>query len=416
MSSTYKDPYSGYYYSDQYEYEDEETGKTINVVGNEEYFEICKKLYANVLDASGMNLMDPVGSYITHFNKFQRRHVDPPYAGKTYVFMTRPDLNFWELETGVRNIQAVPIFNYFSKTKVGRAVIPFLMFPNNMPTEFDGERTSRSFIGNDSIDKDYLIYTPFIPLVTNFCKSTGGGKDISLDTYETEGDFSGNKLQYAKGADESFSIGEVTLDFDDAPYSLILHLINMWVHYIHFLTKGIVVSCGKYVRYRILDYTCSIYVFMTEKDGRTLARWAKYTGCFPKNVPLGAIQHNIESNPEQLRDISISYAYNRYEAMNPSTLMDFNFLMDKFLTDTDESNINLMKNIGVAPKKMLDSYTLKSSEYISSNPEWCGPKYEDENKDLLYKDTNYYDNKFWGTIPYIMNHQLVWIDPTTFFK
>lgn len=417
MDKEYKDPYSGYYHSDQYQYYDEDLEDIVNVKANKEYYEECVKLYSNVLDASGMNLKDPTTAYFTHINKLQRRHVDPPYAGKTYIFVTRPDLNFWELETGVRNVQSNSVFNYFSKTKIGRAVMPFLMFPNNMRTQYDGERTTRSFIGNDPIDKEFMTFTPFINLFSNFCTSTSGGKDIAMETMETEGDFYGNRLKYPKGADDSFTVGEITLEISDAYGSPLLHLINLWIMYIHLLTKGQVVSSGKYVKYRNLDFTCSIYIFMTEKDNTTLARWAKYTGCFPLNVPLSGIQHNIESNPDQLRNFSVSFAYNRYSSIeDPGVLADFNFLMEKFLTDTDAMNIQLMKDVGVAPKKMLDSKELKTAEYIQAHPSWYADRYKDENNNTVYKDVNYYDNKFWGTLPYIINHKLVWIDPNEFFK
>ncbi|HQL12165.1 MAG TPA: hypothetical protein PK507_04045 [bacterium] len=416
---TYKDPYSGNYYSDKYQYTERDTYKNIEVIMDEKYYEECYSLYSNVLSASGLNLLDPVKSNLTHINKLQKRTVDPPYSGKSYIFVTRPDLNFWEQRAGITNVENVELLSYFSKMEIGKEIMPWLMYPSGMKMEFTygGEqiRTSRSRIGNIDISSKNDIFTPFIPMFSNLCTATSGGKDISIDVMETEGDFHGNRLQYPKGADESFGIGEINLDCIDMYGSPILHLVNMWVHYIHHLCKGDVVSWGQYVRYKILDFTCSIYIFMTDKDNQTITRWCKYTGCFPKNVPIGAIQHSLEANADQLRNISIPFAYNRYEAMKPSTLSDFNFLMCKFLLDDNKNNIQRMIDYGISPPKLLNP-NIDPTELISSHPEWSGPKYRDNNNEMQYKDVTYHDDKFWGTYPYVLDHKLLWINPITYFN
>lgn len=462
MSKKYPDPYRGSYNSDRYEIEaddnrSEEYANREHILKNsgildsnelgdstgaiveedDEYYKEVYSLYSNVLNASGMNLLDPYLGYLTHFNKLQRLNIDPPYMGKTYIFVTRPDLNFWKFPTGIHNVETVDLFNYFSKMNIGLSVMPYLMFPHNMHLEFkedlakENSRCQRERIGLTPISADnpngigYTPFTPFIPILSNTCKSSSGGQDLSLEVEETEGDLHGNKLQYAKGADPSFQPGELTLEFNDVWGSPVMHMMNLWVHYIHYLTKGVVVEWEKYIQYRIIDYTCSIYIFETDKDNSTILRWAKYTGCFPKSVPLGNIQHNMEGNVENLRSLSIPFAYNRYEAMKPAVLVDFNFLMNKFLLDTDQNNRKRIYNLGAAPKKLITPYKgyeidniLAKDSGIVKPAHYEYESTEDKRSDkkvIIDNNTDYYDNKFWGSLPYIVNHKLVWINPKTLY-
>ena len=101
--------------------------------------------------------------------------------------------------------------------------------------------------------------------------------------------------------------------------------------YIHGLCKGILKTDYEYIVNKILDYTCSIYILMLDKDHKTIQRFVKYTGCFPRNVPFGAIQHSTEIDLEALKNVSMTFVYNRYEPMNPETLIDFNILSREFV-------------------------------------------------------------------------------------
>ena len=435
--SDWNDPFRGNWASDQYDYinpkkliKDPNAG--IQIIQDESYYKELYSLYANILDANGSNLKDPFAAYMTHFNKLQKRYIDPPTAGKTYIFITRPDLNFWEINSGIRNVEKVALFNYFSKLEIGNKVMPWLMFPNNMVMEFRKSdldtnnykwsdqnfvRTTRVRVGNSHIYEGgsdgnvrFTSFTPFIPLLSNMCTNCSGARDISLETKMTEGDYHGNKLQWAKGADDSYEPGEITLDFDDVFGSPILHLINIWVNYIHYLTKGVTVEWGNYIKYRILDYTCSIYVFMTERDNETITRWAKWTGCFPKSIPLSNIQHNLELQADALRQVSIPFAYNRYEPMSPLAIIDFNHIMNKFIFDSDPQNRRIMKSYGVAPQRLIDP-SIDPTDLIARNPEWHGPKHKDDNGNIIYDSTFYHQNKNWGIYPYIINHKLKWINP-----
>lgn len=446
------DPFRGVFQSDQYpawrsvrKAKDKETGNRDekNKLKNpqkyllstsEKYYEELYTLYANVLDARGYNINNTFEASMKYFNKTQMHIADPVTNGKTYIFITRPDLNFWHRSSGVRNVEFVNLFNYMSKMEIGAATMPWLMFPNGMKLEFDHKETSRAqrmFVGKTPIwvgDSDELYrtksnaFTPFIPILSNTCTSASGAKDLNLETKSIYQNYQGDNLQFPNGFDESFGPGEITLEFDDIFGSPVLHLINLWVNYMHYYSKGIVVPWGVYSRYRIYEATSSIYIFMTDRDNSTILRWARWMGSFPKGIPLSNIQHNLSISSDALRNVSVPFAYNRYEPMNPASLVDFNFLMNRFLFPTtneiytnEEANATQlwMKKVGISPERLIKPI-IEPVELIKTHKNWHGPLAVKSDKPTLeteYKNKAYYDNQFWGTIPYIIDHKLVWLDP-----
>jgi hypothetical protein len=127
-----------------------------------------------------------------------------------------------------------------------------------------------------------------------------------------------------------------------------------------------------YIIHRIIDYTCSIYIFMLGTDNQTIIRWVRYSGCFPVNIPFTVIQHSKELNTEALRTLSINMAYNFMCPMDPVVLSEFNMIsgpslyerLDKYYGLSDEV-INSF--IGEHSLSLVNAATILS-EY--------GPKYE----------------------------------------
>lgn len=176
---------------------------------------------------------------------------------------------------------------------------------------------------------DTILYnSPFIPLLSNHCTEVPGGKDFVLGSFETEGDYYGGRLNYPTGSGDLNSSGEITLTFRDNYWNQIFYLFYMWVLYIDLASRGEIVPRITNIWEKILDYTCSIYVFVLDKDQSVIKGWAKYTGCSPRSVPMGGIMHSDKSDNDNWRSISIPFVYNHVEYMNPETFMDFNFIAE----------------------------------------------------------------------------------------
>ena len=293
--------------------------------------------FGSVLNRSGLNLKDNITTIMKYYSRDGYHTADPPIIGKTYIFMTRPDLNFRSIE----NLTGVPTIQFISGTRIGRWLLAMLQRPGG---EFIGENRIRETLSggtNISNDDEKFLDTCFIPLISNTCVNSTGGKDLTMSVFETTGDFVGNRLTYARGGDEVFSTGEITLNFHDVYTSPVLLLHVVWYLYIHYCAKGRCVPALNHILERSLDYTVSIYIIMTDQDGVTIQRFIKYTGCFPRSVPFGAIQHSTTPNIEALREVSITYSYNRYEPMNPQILSDFNYISKEFVFDGVEPVVGI---------------------------------------------------------------------------
>jgi len=370
------------------------TQDVLDKLNGQTYSEILTSMYAQAMDAAGINLYDPLITNMNFFNVYDKKgSLEPQTVGKTYIFMTRPDMNF---ESRL-NIKRVPIFRDLSETKLGLILMKYLMHPNY------GDIFGPTVVGGKDVDGTtypeafdveseglYNSYTPFIPLITNTCVEVSGSKDLMVEKYETDTDYSGNRLAYANGLDEVFSVGELVLSFDDPLYSPIFYLHLLRLLYMHNVTRGYCTARRIYRENRIIDYTSSIFVFVTGPDFSTIIRWAKYTGCFPINLPLNSIAHTNEPQIDLLKRISINYTYNRYEPMNTIVFSDFNRLvyplLPKYINPSDSQCGRLSDKVAaLKPKRLLDE---------------------------SLNDT--YTNLLWGVVPFIVGNKLLFLSSNDF--
>lgn len=171
--------------------------------------------------------------------------------------------------------------------------------------------------------------SPFIPLLMNTCTNVTGAKDLNLQTYEYEEDEFSTKQNVATGMDDIWAPGTLTVSHEDIAYGPVSLLYMLWVFYIHYVSRGYIMPTREHVTERILDYTCSIYIFVIGPDGRTIERFGKFTGCYPTSFPLAQqLEHNNEIDPTMLQKLQITFQYNTYEPMNPEILTDFNFVSE----------------------------------------------------------------------------------------
>ena len=177
--------------------------------------------------------------------------------------------------------------------------------------------------------ENFRYTTPFIPLLGNTCVSVDGAKDASMNTHTYEEDKFSSNMTVPTGFDEMWSSGSLSTSFEDLAYSPVALMMMCWLFYIHYVSRGYICTTKDHIQARVLDYTCSIYVFVLGDDGRRIERWAKYTGCYPTNFPFSQqILHNIAAEPDMLQKFSINWNFNRYEPMNPEVFTDFNFLSE----------------------------------------------------------------------------------------
>ena len=97
------------------------------------FLQYLRGLYGDALSTKGLNNLDPVYANMFHYNKMgMRGDADFPRVSRTYVFFTRPELN-WSYET----IHAIPFFQWLYSKPVGKMVMAALTDPDyflNCPT------------------------------------------------------------------------------------------------------------------------------------------------------------------------------------------------------------------------------------------------------------------------------------------
>ena len=182
---------------------------------------------------------------------------------------------------------------------------------------------------HDSAFDKFNFTSPFIPLLGNTCTQVTGAKDFQLNEHTYEEDEFSATIKVPTGMDELWGPGTLSTQFTDMAYGPVSLMMMVWVLYIHYVSRGTIATTREHVLERILDYTCSIYVFVIGDDGRRIERWGKYTGCYPTSFPMSSqLEHNTNVETDMLQKVQISWTYNRYEPMDPQVFTDFNFLSE----------------------------------------------------------------------------------------
>lgn len=210
---------------------------------------------------------------------------------------------------------------------------------------------------NSSVYDKFNYTSPFIPLLGNTCTSLTGAKGFNLESYSYEEDEFSGSLQVATGMDSLWNNGSFTTSFDDISYGPVNLLFTVWMMYIHYVSRGYISTTRSHVTERILDYTCSAYVFIIGADGRSIERFCKYTGCYPETYNLDSqLDFSKELDPEMLRKLQIGWKYNRFEPMNPEIFTDFNYLSESEWLFRSRSWKNMYdRKSDLATGNMLDS-------------------------------------------------------------
>ena len=182
-----------------------------------------------------------------------------------------------------------------------------------------------SIFGNDT--DAYLNTTPFIPLLSNIVTNVDGSRDFNLELYGYEEDEHGASMSVATGMDSVWKEGDFSTQIEDIMYSPGALMIMLWILYTHYVSRGYIMPTREHITERILDYTCSAYIFVIGEDGRRIERFGKFTGCFPTSFPLSQqLLHSTQIDIDMLHKFSVNWHFNRYTPMDPQIFTDFNFI------------------------------------------------------------------------------------------
>lgn len=271
----------------------------------------------------------------------------------------------------------------------------------------------------------YWNTTPFIPLLSNITTSLDGARDFNLELYGYEEDEHGASLSVATGMDNVWKEGDFTTQIEDIIYSPGALLFMTWIMYIHYVSRGHIMPTREHITERILDYTCSAYVFVIGEDGRRIERFGKFTGCFPTSYPLSQqLLHNNQFDPDMLHKFSINWHFNRYTPMDPQIFTDFNFVSEtEWLVKLKDPFWESLYTRGseklITGQNVYDTSKTSSEEIVESIGRPKGlwdlvtvPGMAGKLPASMVASSGK-PNNFWGGYPYILNgREFIWVQPS----
>lgn len=263
--------------------------------------------------------------------------------------------------------------------------------------------TNEDIVLSNAAKKSGLLDTnnPFFTPLCNGLRGISGWPDFNLETATMGEDFHSGDFTFVKGSDMLVRTTELSLEFADVQGSVILSCIFYWCLMMALQAKGVIQAYPDDIYEQRLNYTVSIYRFITDSTRKSILWWSKATGCFPKSAPIGQL-FNVnqgEVTISSAKQFSIPFTANVIEYNNPSILIDFRQLLRNYV-GADFDNINKWP---IIPDNPSTRAALPNWNYVGL------PDIIDGNAtlELVWKTNKdkYSDN--WPTGEYVENKSLV---------
>lgn len=192
-------------------------------------------------------------------------------AGRSYTFMTKPDLNLSdELTDGY--------FDYLKQVGLFEDI--------------------KECLTHDSKDRNRNSSGNFIPLVTNSINGLSI-PDLTLKTITSAESFRGWKIPMARNTVDSRNNPTISLNFRENNNLMCYHMHRSWIRYIELLDTGLIHRKEYNIKYNILDYAASIFHIVVAEDGEEILYICKFVGVFPTKdaSSLFSTNENILETP-----------------------------------------------------------------------------------------------------------------------
>jgi hypothetical protein len=265
-------------------------------------------------------------SFMAGFRGFDitKQLIDTPameHAG--FVFVTRPRCNM--MSSNIKADRVLALLNTLDPQTVNAAIRHML------DTELN-----KVYPGRIIYDVDMSMFNPenpFIPVLTNNLDTLSGWPDVVVETESTEGGFYGENITYPKGHDQLSRDYELSATFKDMQGNLLAMLLMMWNRWIWTTCLGLTSLYRRDIIKRRMGFSSSIYRFVLDSGKKSIVKWAKATGCYPKIMPIGSFFNYDRNNHafEPIRDISTSFVVaGKVDYMDPIVLLEFNTLVKRY--------------------------------------------------------------------------------------
>lgn len=243
-----------------------------------------------------------------NFNRFYAIFPDMemPSDLKTYVFITRPEMNLLGDSDGGYASSGDPS-KMLSKDNADDNRLQYLaaMNPEILYMLTNG----------------YSTYHDFIPYLQGRTESLQL-PDYQIRTSDFSIPFYSYKYTYPTVTNESITGGQFDITFREDEDLRITKLFQFWIYYMDAVMKNKMKPDREHIVDNYYDFMCSVYEIICDPTSEKILYWAKYTGCYPVSVPISNLSHNLRSSVDN--KISINFNYMMVEAMEPRVIQDFN--------------------------------------------------------------------------------------------
>lgn len=298
------------------------------------------------IDLANLNNLNSFNGFYTNIYR------EPLVNGFAFIFMTKP-LLFIDPNRPSTTKDSAKRLAYLNMTRDPY----FTQFITNEKLN-DMDMTIVKML---SYNSDYKT-SNFMPIFTNECKNFDIG-DVNMEQSTAFDTKQGYSLPIPTFSTQSSAANTLSLSVTEDMNMSFTKIMSLWVNYISNITDGTFDANPEMITEGALDYTSSIFYFMLGPDGKTLKYWAKYTGCWPLNIPYSAMRYAKKNN--DIVELDLNFAYTVKEDMNPKILEDFNRLsLNVEVGKLDYENGEQYTSIKNSP--LLNQEKAKSNSLIKS--------------------------------------------------
>ena len=243
-----------------------------------------------------------------NFNRFYAVFPDMemPQDLKSYVFITRPELNLLGDSDGGYRAQGSPS-NQLAADNAGDQRLQMLSATNPEILYM--------------LTNGFSDYHDFIPYLQGRTESLQL-PDYQIRTSDFTIPFYSYKFTYPTVTNESITGGQFDITFRDDEDLRIMKLFQFWIYYMDAVMKNKMKPSRSHITNNYYDFMCSVYEIICDPTSERILYFAKYTGCYPISVPISNLSHNLRSNVDN--KVSVSFNYMMVEAFEPRIVQDFN--------------------------------------------------------------------------------------------
>lgn len=235
--------------------------------------------------------------------------------------------------------------------------------------EPDG-KTLAPTIKSHPILSDQISYEPdlyqqlcgYIKGRTDFITSLGNrcvGMSIQDGNMESEQSAANNKgirQQYATTYIESMVNVPSSLTFTMDRNAECLKLIDVWIKYAEGVKEGAVFQRPKDDALNKMSYTCPIWMFACEENGKDIVFWAKLTGNYPKSTPFSVFSYAPFNH--EAKEVTVQFHTSLFRPFDTVGISEFNAMskgrarnyLDKYVRNEDR-NLKYYWNSGAVVRK-----------------------------------------------------------------